>query len=295
MIARGAVPEHNPKLDDMAGHAMEQPQPVPKAPLPTDESAKGAYQYLPIECPNCGFQGKVKIARLDQTFTCKQCNQVFHVTRDGTVAGERPPDEVAAHPSAPIADDKPSWIEVKFRALPAAAKWGVLGAVLLVVALVAAFFMEPEQPLPGDLEDRAVLAGKAFGKGDWKTFKRLAKPKTARDLGKWFDKSRPEDWSDLNTESKVAVKVGREEKILRGYEKSKPILDARTPAEVRVPEITGDNSALTVNFFWSQDEKGDWWLDGERMLKESRPIKGAAAKKNAEENDDAANEPAEEG
>jgi hypothetical protein len=248
---------------------------------------------LPIECPNCGFQGKVNISRLDQTFHCKECNQVFHVTRDGTVAGERPVDAApVSHSTAPV-EEQPTWVEKRFTGLPPAAKWVVLGILGLVLAYGAVKLLEPSEPLPGELPDRALLAGKAFAKGEWSTLKRLAAKKTSGDLGKWYDKQRPADWSEVDPEN-IQVNLGAVRKQLLRYEKTTPIMTVRTKVDIVVPE----KQSGEIELIWSETENGEFWLDGEKMLKESRLIKKKAAPKpppeeeNAEEPKEAEAEPA---
>ncbi|HVX12428.1 MAG TPA: hypothetical protein VHC22_14695 [Pirellulales bacterium] len=284
------------------------PDPAPPSPPPGPKNTgapksapgasearegKGVYKYLPIECPNCGFQGKVNISRLDQTFHCKECNQVFHVTRDGTVAGERPADAVpVSHTAAPV-EEQPTWVEKRFQGLPPAAKWVVLGIFGLALAYGAVRLLEPAEPLPGELSDRALLAGKAFAKGEWSTLKRLAAKRTGGDLGKWYDKQRPADWSDADPES-IQVNLGAVRKQLLRYEKTTPIMTVRTKVDIAVPE----KQSGEIELIWSETETGEFWLDGEKMLKESRLIKKKATPKpppeeeNAEEPKEADAEPA---
>lgn len=221
------------------------------------------YKYLPLECPSCGFKGKARISRLDQTFHCKQCDKVFHVTLDGTVRGERPPEEVHREPAAAVVVEKPSWLERTFGRLPPAARWGVLGALALLLAFGASRLLEPAEPLPGELEDRAVLAAKSFALGDWSTLKRLALSRTAGRLGTWYDKNRPAEWSEADP-ADMRFKVVTITKGLKRYEKATPIMDARVSAEAG----PAGKPTYDILFLWDQTEVGEWWLDGERMLKE---------------------------
>jgi hypothetical protein len=245
---------------------------------PSRPEEKGIYKYLPIECPNCGFQGKINISRLDQTFHCKECNQVFHVTKDGTVAGERPAEAATIDHSAPSVEEKPNWLEQKFVKLPAAAKWSVLGvfALLLVYGLVKLF--EPAEPLPGDLEDRVELAAKSFAQGKWSTLKRMAKPGTARLLSKWYDANRPKEWNDASADE-MQSKVVSVRKALKRYEKQTPIMDAQAMAQIQAP----GQPAYEVPFIWDQTDTGEWWIDGERMLTKGKPRKKVEKPKEADD------------
>ncbi|HET6881734.1 MAG TPA: hypothetical protein VFI31_16340 [Pirellulales bacterium] len=249
------------------------PDPGPKGQSLSPTGEKSGYKYLPIVCPNCGFQGKVNIARLDQTFHCKECGQVFHVTRHGAVAGERPADAPAVDDLSPPVEEEPTWLERTFAGLPPWAKWVALGAVLLVVAYLGARLLEPSEPLPRDLEARAALAAKSFAAGDWSTMKRMAKPGTARDLGAWYDANRPDEWSGLSAEQ-INSKIASPKKVLKRYEKQTPILNAETSVEF----VASGQQSVTIPFFWDETVTEEWWLDGERMLKESKPKKGASAR-----------------
>lgn len=231
------------------------------------------YKFLPIECPKCGLQGKIKISRLDQSFTCKQCKRLFHVTTDGVVLGERPPNAPTGLGES-VPDQQP-WLVRRIEQLPRIGKY-LLGGILLLGSLYwLAGWMEPEEPLPGDLEERTVLVGKALGSGQWKTLKRLAKPGTAKELGQWYEKVRPEAWKDVTGEDTVDVKIDRIKKMLKKYEGGNtPVFDALADLEIGVlgkPEIK-------VHLVWSQDKFAEWWLDGEETLKSARGPKAGKGK-----------------
>ena len=242
---------------------------------------KAAYQFLPIECPNCGFQGKVKIERLDQTFHCKQCNQTFHVTRDGTIPGERPPDAPSMVEVPPMRDE-PTRLEQAFVGLPPAAKWGVLGALVLLLALGLVYLFQPAEPLPGELEARVNLACKSLAAGDWKTLKRLAKKGTSGDLGKWYDLVRPDDWSDVADETQVTIKLEGKAQKLKGYEGTHAMVDKVLQFSITA---AGNARPLNVSLVFSEDKESQWWLDGQQTLKEYRPAKGGKGKAASDEED----------
>ena len=241
-----------------------------------DPKSAGAYQYLPVECPKCHFEGKVKISRLDRTFTCKQCKKVFHVTLDGTVSGERPA-EVAVDPSTFVVEEPQGRFAKWLEALPRSWQMALLGLGGLILAYGVSLLMEPAKPLPGELEDRAGFAGKALARGEWKDLKRLAKAKTAGDLASWYELVRPKDWADLTSESAVEVTPGQATKQLKGYEKEKPILDAIVPVTIAP---AGKTKLENLQLHFSQDKSSDWWLDGERLYADvfaaKQPAKKAA-------------------
>jgi hypothetical protein len=128
----------------------------------------------------------------------------------------------------------------------------------------------PSEPLPSELGDRALLACKAFAKGDWSTLKRLSAHGTAGKLGEWYDKQRPTEW-DADPE-KPDVKIGGVRKSLLRYEKTTPIMAVVTNIQKSAPE----EPVREVEFFWNETENGEFWLDAERMKKESKVIKKKA-------------------
>jgi hypothetical protein len=265
--------------------AKRQAQRAASAADPQPSDGKGIYKYLPIECPNCGFQGKVKISRLDQTFHCQQCNQVFHVTRDGTVTGERPRETTVFDASAPPVPEEPTWVERNFVKLPPAAKWVVLGAFLLLIAAGVAYLLQPEEPLPGEMEDRAMLACKSLAAGDWKTLKRLGKHGTTGYLATWYERMRPADWDDVDKDTPVNVKPEGSAQRLKKYEGTHPIIDKILRFAI---QPTGKPAALEVSLVFSEDKEAQWWLDGEQMLKDYRPAKLKPGKTEAEEEEESA-------
>jgi hypothetical protein len=239
-----------------------------------EQSEKGAYKFLPIECPNCGFQGKVNISRLDQTFHCKECKQVFHVTKDGTVAGERPVEvadfDADAVPAA--RDDEPPWFERAFVNLPPAAKWAVGGVCALLLAAVLVWFFQPAEPLPDDLDGRAKLACKSFGLGDWSTLKRLAKSGTKGGLGQWFDRARPEEWNDVASDAVINLKHVRTIQKMTKYEGTHPLIDKHVVFSV---QPAGKEQAVDITLIFAEDKQKKWWIDGDAMAKQAAPKKHA--------------------
>jgi hypothetical protein len=218
------------------------------------------------------LEGKVKISRLDRTFTCKQCKKVFHVTLDGTVSGERPPQAVDADPADMIAEETQSRFERWVAALPRAWQIVLGGICLLALGFGIKVLTEPEVPIPGELEARAKFAATALARGEWRQVKRLAFPGTVKDLGRWYDVVRPQGWAEATSESRVKVELGAVSKQLRGYEKNEPILDCVVPVTVEVP---GKGKLEKAPFYFSQDEELEWWLNGEMMLNNAKPEKAA--------------------
>lgn len=228
------------------------------------------YKYVPLECPSCGFEGKVKITMLDRTFHCKECNQQFHVTVRGTVPGKRPPDEHAVGPGAPVELNKPNMVEVWFGYLPRGARWAMLPvAVGAFVLLVLLFRWTRDAPLPRDLPKRAELAGRALALGDLQTLDRMAISDQRKTLQEWYEAVRAKEFEGLTPESELGVTVGELSKLLRrvervpGKKKKVAVADFRTPVEIALPP-DGDDMQLVaqVDMVWVKED-GEWRIDGD--------------------------------
>src|SRR5947208_13718979 len=75
-------------------------------PNPNLKPNDSELEYLPIECPRCGAKGRLRIERLDRSFTCKGCHRVFHVGVGGILPGERP-----AEPTDESGATDPHWLQ----------------------------------------------------------------------------------------------------------------------------------------------------------------------------------------
>ena len=155
------------------------------------KAQEGDYQFLPVQCPRCGLEGKVKISRLDRTFTCKQCRKVFHVTLDGTVSGEHRLNLWPRDPADMVTEEPKTWFEKWLAALPR--PWQMLlgGICLLALGYGIKVLTEPDVPIPGELEARTSSPPPPWRTGEWRQVKRLAFPGTVKDLGRWYDVVRP--------------------------------------------------------------------------------------------------------
>jgi hypothetical protein len=231
------------------------------------------YQFLPIECPKCGLQGKVKISRLDQTFACKQCKRVFHVTLDGVVAGERPPAPPTGLHEPSL--EKAPWLVRKIEQLPRVGKWLLLGLAIAGGLYFLAQWLTPADPLPDGLEERVDLAVKSFAYGNWKTLKRLAMPGTTSELGKWYDMARPAEWSDVGPDSAVEIETGGIKRDLHASKGGTKAVFGHKVAGVIRPAGKQESKFLLL---WVEDKHKGWWLDGEEMVKTVRGPNKPAAK-----------------
>lgn len=280
MTERPSEPNRRSVAESGAHAADAGPAGVSQSAAAAIDTAKkkkdSLYEYLPLECPNCGFQGRAKISRLDRTFNCKQCGKVFHLTVKGANKGERPPEEIELDPSLLVEVQPPNRLEKWFGRLPPKARWAVLGGAVLGVAALFMLFKKAQlDPLPSDHLRRAALAGEAVAKGDWRTLERLAMPGTSEALREWYDSVPRDGLSGVTTESNVSAKVGAMSKMFRRAEKNEkgkktPVADFRTPIEVRLPEQVDAPSVLRVEFVWIENSRGRWQIDGEWMLKHGK-------------------------
>ncbi|HVX59950.1 MAG TPA: hypothetical protein VHC19_05110 [Pirellulales bacterium] len=233
---------------------------------------KGEYAYVPLECPRCGLAGKIKISRLDRTFTCKQCKRVFHITVHGVVNGERPPPDALPDPEAPIQSQRANRLERWFSRLPPVVRWGIAGAIVGALPVMAMLIVKlQEDPFPEDLSQRAAIAGQAFAKGDWRTLDRLAMPDTSNALHQWFDKTPREAFAGLGADSDVKATVGKTTEMFRRAEKDEKgknvlVADFRTPVEIHLAESPDGPTKVVVDFVWVENARGQWQIDGEWML-----------------------------
>ena len=237
---------------------------------------KGEYEYVPLECPRCGLAGKVKISRLDRTFTCKQCKRVFHITVHGVVNGERPPPDVLPDPEAPLESQRVNRVERWFSRLPPWLRWSVAGGLVGgLMVLVMLFGKLLADPFPADLDARAVIAGQAFAKGDWRTLDRLAMSGTSEALRQWYDKTPREAFAALDAESNVEATVGTASEMFRRAEKDekgkkKLVADFRTcrdsapregggPRQVHGGFCLGPEQGRPMADRWTMDARFHRW------------------------------------
>lgn len=274
-------PGSKPRVDP-AGleHVRSANVAVPTAVGAAVERFRNIYKHLPLTCPNCGFEGRAKIAQLDRTFHCKHCSRVFHVTVQGTVTGMREPEDVHVDQGTAIAPQKLNWVEKRFVQLPRLARWAALAGVLLSLAGMAVWFkkLQPE-PLPRDLQKRAELAGRALALGDLHTLDRMTMTDQRETLHKWYEAVRPNEFADLPPESDLTVIVGALGKLLRkaervaGKQKKVPVADFRTPLEIALPpNDEGMQLVAQVDLVWVKED-GEWRMDGEWLRDSEQRIK----------------------
>lgn len=156
--------------------------------MPSKLASHHDYQFLPINCPHCGIEGKARIGKLDRNFVCKSCKKNFYVDPDGVILGERPPEkqETDHFSAAAMPKAKPSWIEVLWSKLPSSGQMAIGGAVAIAAfAWFIHWLLTPAVVLPESVEERATLVAKCVVDRDYSTIKKLTLPDTSWDAGNW--------------------------------------------------------------------------------------------------------------
>jgi hypothetical protein len=248
------------------------------------------YKHVPLQCPNCGFEGRAKIVQLGGTFYCKQCGKNFHVTVQGTVRGTRPPEERRAPEGAVIALEKPNWLERSFSRLPRLGRWAAWAVLVLAIGGGATFWLQSqrEASLPSDLQKRAELAGSAFAQGNWQLLDRMAMPEGSQALHDWYEKVRPQELAELTSKPDVRVTIGTMTRLYRTLERVEgknekvPVADFRTPLDIDVYETREGPLRFHLDLVWVKKD-GEWRIDGEWAREFSQPAKSAAPPRPAPE------------
>lgn len=217
------------------------------------------YKYLPVTCPRCRAEGKVKIGRLDKTFICKQCKRHFHVDPDGVVSGDRlaPVDEEKAIEEA-LRPRRKGKLQKLWESIPRPAKTGIAGAILLLSVIVwqiyASGFMASE-PLPEGLQERARYVAECLANADKQRVKKISADGTSGDASTWAVTKRPNDWPSAFTPAQApsfGTKVAFE-----SYEKKS--------AGVAVTISPKDGfTSTTLMLYFSLGSDQQWYFDGKR-------------------------------
>lgn len=223
------------------------------------------FKFLPVTCPRCRMEGKVKIGRLDKTFICKQCKRPFHVDPDGVVSGDREiPVDHEKEMERALKPRRKSALEKVWEKVPRPAKTALGGVILLASILgwqiYASGFLSAE-PLPEGLQERAKYVADCFAKGDKTRIKAISAAGTSGDAANWITLAKPEDWPGafpadhvVNTGTKIAFE---------SYEKkSAGVATTIAPGK-------GFSSATLMLYFALGDDQ-QWYFDGKRSVKEQK-------------------------
>ena len=226
--------------------------------------AEDELAHVPIQCPQCGYHGKVRIDRLDRGFSCKECEARFYIDHTGQVMlGDPPPKEepIYGAPQTRRAE-APSgiakWIPQaaqRFQQAPRAAKIATAAAPILLLLAVAGLWAATRgEPLPESLLDRAMLAGESVARKDSGRLAALAT--SSGDARQWLNKARPDSWKPVNAPN-AFVDV-RPRVISQAETEAMVSLTIARPTPGDSPE------AVKLITYWTNS--GEWLLDAERTL-----------------------------
>lgn len=216
-------------------------------------------KYLPIRCPCCSFQGKVAIARLDETFVCRKCKKPFHVNRDEVLPGPRPEAPVDDPWAELLPPERPSRWQRALARLPRVAWWSVAGATAIVV-LVWLTRGRTTVELPEPLVERAVLLVQSKRMQEPDVVAALT-PRAGRSAARDWYSDRPVNWGlppapDEPLDCQAEVRFRNEQERTAGVF-----------VTLRRPPPEGDTEVLT---YWRRNSAGLWEFDAERTLHEAR-------------------------
>jgi hypothetical protein len=238
--------------------------PNPKEAKPNDSEL----EYLPVECPRCGSKGRLRIERLDRSFTCKGCKRVFHVGISGILPGERPADQVdesGALDQFTIRAAPPGLIERLWAKLPKDGKALMGGAIfigLLVLCNVAYFWFFSGGGVPEKLLDRAKFVGEAYARNNLEDLQEMVAPDTQKEAIRWLAETRPEAWNNIPEDAVVSVSTPAKPDVA-----SAKYGMATVTVKIVVSSAPG---YLSVPLYWVPQSKNvtspDWRLDAKRTF-----------------------------
>jgi hypothetical protein len=230
--------------------------------------AREEFEFLPVECPRCGAKGRLRIDRLDRSFTCKQCKRIFHVGVSGILPGERPPDpkdESGAIDQFTIRAAPPSMIERLWKKIPKDGKALVGGGMfigLLVFCNIIYFWFFSGGGMPTKLLDRAKFVGEAYARKDLETLAPLIASDTEKEAARWLEETRPEAWKNIPPDAVVSVSTPIKPDVA-----SAKYGMATVTVKIVVPSVPG---YLSIPLYWVPESKNtanpDWRLDAKRTL-----------------------------
>ncbi len=250
-------------------------------------STSQEYRFLPVTCPKCGFEGKVKIQKLDRSFTCRQCRRVFHLSLEGEVLGQRQAGLAVDSHDAYVKANRESWIIKKFDAIPRPIKFGAVGAIVLgAIYWLVVTLSAPKVVIPESLDERAILFARAVVRNDLATVKKLTWSESFKKAQEWVKSVRQSDWPTTLTDNDINVRVADKFRntIRSNMATSDAECDAGLELVIQLPGATasapasgasnaGSQSGLPSTqllTFWKQKSTLEWRFDGERTAREAR-------------------------
>lgn len=226
-------------------------------------------EHLPVECPECGANGLLRIDHLDRNFVCKQCNKAFHVTTSGLIPGKRPAEPaVSADGIAPYRKTRPAkksseglWSSIPQGVKILLASGLAIAALMLIGNFVYSRFRSAAT-VPATLLERATYVGRAYARNDLHALELLVAPEMKQEARGWLAETRPAAWSGVSADAVVKVAT--------------PKLNVKrnlATSTVTI-EVSGISGQLTTTLYWlpaSPDSvRSPWLLDA----KNTRRIAG---------------------
>jgi hypothetical protein len=235
--------------------------------MPNPKSAETEFEYLPIECPRCGAKGRLRIDRLDRSFTCKGCKRVYHVGVGGIMPGERPADmtdDIGALRASALRE-KPGLIDQLWAKVPKNARTLVGGGIfigMLLLCNVVYFWFFSGPRVPEKLLDRAKYLGEAFARNDDGAFQRLVSSDSHEEAARLLEETRPEAWGVLPEDAVVTVRPPLKPDVA-----SAKYGMATVTVKIIVSSTPG---YLSIPLYWVPRSKSeaypDWVLDAKRTF-----------------------------
>lgn len=243
---------------------------------------------LPVQCPGCGVNYRVPPNRLGSQLHCPKCDTYFYMDKTGAFQlGKRPKAEPEANHYSKAAAAEPELNPMAhWRRLPVAVRAVVVLAVMAGTAVVG-FKLANRARLnvPDDLIGRGKFAADAILKGDNARLDAVAAPGTAEKLEAWADKVRGLCVEKgIGADAGLWVEAGRPDSRTHSALVTVMIIPPMAaPAEPaggshaqraslsdRKPPSATDRS-LSIRLYWTQDDGGQWLLDGEHTPDYNRP------------------------
>jgi hypothetical protein len=246
---------------------------------------------LPVQCPGCGVNYRVPPNRLGSQLHCPKCNAYFYLDNTGNfLLGKRPKPVEEKSAYAKAAAEPELNLLVHWRRIPLAVRALAIVAVVGVVgALAVQWANRARLNIPDDLIGRGKYATAAILHGDNQQLDAVAAPGTAPQLEAWADTVRGLCvQKGIGADATLWVEAGRPDSkthtavvtVMIIPPASATVADAAAPAggshaqpaslSDRQRPAVSDRS-LSIRLYWTQDEQGQWLLDGENTPNYNRP------------------------
>lgn len=235
-------------------------------------------------CPSCGRGGKLPVEKVNTRLVCRNCMQVFHVSKSNVAIKGDPPQVKGSSP-----DKKPKTKEAKppkeqgdkqgmemvGMSVPYKIAAGVL-AVLVVSYFIWPFIFRG----PETLEQRAIRAGEAILYKDDAKLRKLVTINTWENAKKWADETRPKleayakRWPghDLNVSALVISENRNTGRATAIAYYAPPQAAARTGSASGdvLTDSSGKAEPMGIPLVFVLDTSDRWFIEGRETAKPSQ-------------------------